>query len=160
MIKRNPNACFFTACFFLTTALLSGCVATKHSGNAWIVDVLTNDVNVEAMMLFTDLSDGAWKSRFANYRGQYHRLIGALDALEMQVRVRQQEADELAGTDKDASNRSESPLELIRGMLRTIREMRDIHATVGLTAGEVEGLRRDWSLYMYQKLLHLDRIDS
>jgi len=148
------------ACFFLTTALLSGCVATKHSGNAWIVDVLTNDVNVEAMMLFTDLSDGARKSRFANYRGQYHRLIGALDTLEMQVRVRQQEAGELAGTDKDASNRSESPLELIRGMLRTIREMRDIHATVGLTVGEVEGLRRDWSLYMYQKLLHLDQIDS
>lgn len=122
----------------------------------WIVDGLSN-ANIEAMTLFSALSDGARKSQFPKYLDRYDRLMGTLYALETHVRAQILRAPDGSATalDKDAAD----PIDPILGMLQTVKQMRDTHAMVGLTAAEVAGLREIWSAYA-QEALAYEHVDE
>ena len=156
MTAWNPRGCVLRV-FFAAAVLVSGCATQLAPAyDQRILDGLT-EANVEAMTLFAAFSEGAPKSRFTQYQDRYDKLIGTLDSLAMQIAARptpEIPAALAAAVSKHAIDLSEPPVEPVQGMSRTIRTMRQIHSGPGLTATEVEGMRRGWAIYADQALTY------
>ena len=155
--NRHRSLFWLGACLLWAAVLLSGCATRLAPAfDQRIVDGLTS-ANVQAMTLFAAFSAGAPRDRFATYKDGYDSLIGALHALDMQIAARPTPEPSgrlsavLGGTEMHGSG---LPVEPIQGMARTITKMRDVHGASGLTATEVEGMRRQWTVYADQALTY------
>lgn len=157
MTQRQRFLSISTSVLLVALLWLSGCATQLAPAyDERIVDGLTR-ANTDAMTVFAAFSAGAPTSRFAPYRDRYDQLIGTLNALEMQIAARPTPAVPAplaAALAERAVDVSGPPVEPIQGMSRTITMMRDTHATTGLTAGEVEGMRRQWAIYADQALTY------
>ena len=157
MTQRQRFASMSTSVLLVASLWLLGCATQLAPAfDERIVDGLTR-ANADAMTLFAAFSAGAPTSRFAEYRDRYDQLIGAVDALEMQIAARptpELPAGLSAPLAQRAVDASGPPVEPVQGMSRTIRMMRDTHAASGLTAAEVDGLRRQWTIYADQALTY------
>ncbi|SDX37816.1 hypothetical protein [Thiocapsa roseopersicina] len=157
MMDKRPLPDRPTAYLLLYVLVCSGCATRLAPAyDEHIVVGLTN-ANTQAMTLFAAFSAGAKQDQFAAYKDRYDGLIGSLHALEMQIHARPAPATPLrlaADFSRDEVDASGPPVEPIQGMARTITTTRDVHGANGLTATEVEAMRRQWMIYADQALTY------
>jgi hypothetical protein len=122
-----------------------------------------NASNAAAMTLFAALSEGAKHSDFSRYESQYAGVIGAVQALEMQIAARPipEVSSDITSELGAAGEAITTPaVEPVRGMSRTLETMRTVHSKTDLTKTEVTAFKNQWVIYADQALTyesHLER---
>lgn len=127
-----------------------------------IVDGITT-ANREAMTLFASLSAGSSRDSFAERADNYNRIIGSLDALEIQARARPTPKTstleavnnwlEKRGLPAVSDDDVPSATALNR-ISATLKKMRDTDRKQGVTATEVQAFKNQLAIYMDQAITY------
>lgn len=147
----------------LLTSVIVGC-ATQLAPlyDKALVDGITA-TNKDAMTLFASVSTGTAKDSFQGRADTYNKIIGSLDALEIQAKARPvpktRTVDAVnkwlekrglpAVTDDDVPSAT-----ALNKISETLKKMRDTDRKQGITATEVQAFKNQTSIYMDQAITY------
>ncbi|NHQ60582.1 hypothetical protein G9409_08275 [Chlorobium sp. BLA1] len=151
------------AAFILLTSLIVGC-ATQLAPlyDKAIVDGITA-ANKDAMTLFASASSGLKPESYSTRTDIYNKIIGSLDALEVQAKARpvpKTKANEavnkwLEKRGIPTLTNDEVPSATAIGKISlTLKRMRDTDRAQGVTATEVQAFKNQTVIYMDQAITY------
>lgn len=143
--------------------LLPGCAAQLAPDyDQALVDGLVS-INTEVMQYFASVSSGTTKDTFSEREDSYNKLIGSLDALEIQAKARPfPKNDATEKINEFLSERGVNMLEsdeapsayALKKISETITKMRDTDKKQGITAVEVLAFKGQTVIYLDQALTY------
>lgn len=121
------------------------------------------EANTQALTLFASVEDGSTPEQFPAYAVSYATVIGRFDALQQRAEARQIPplatrltrlgiVQSVCGGGAEATGCVNASPASIGEVLRQLRDMRRIHRTRGLTAGDVQLYRDSYNPAIHQAL--------